>query len=121
MRRATFLAHGLGALLGAALTLAASEARANPLDVFGFGSRETAMGGAVSADVRDFSASYYNPAGLALAHGLEVSVGYFRADHALSMNGKDSGVDPVSGMAGGAVVPGKLYGVPFAVGVGFHM
>jgi long-chain fatty acid transport protein len=97
------------------------EANANPMDVFGFGSRETAMGGAVSADVSDFSASYYNPAGLARAHGLEVSVGYFRVDHSLSLNGKDSGVDPVAGMSGGAVVPGKLYGAPFAFGVGFHI
>jgi long-chain fatty acid transport protein len=96
-------------------------ARANPLDVFGFGSRETAMGGAVSADVNDFSACYYNPAGLARARGLEVSVGYFRADHALTMNGRNSGVDPVSGMSGGAVVPGSLFAVPFAIGVGFHL
>ncbi len=99
----------------------AEQARANPLDVFGFGSRQTAMGGAVSADVSDFSACYYNPAGLALAHGLEVSVGYFYATQSLYMNGKDSGVDPVHGMSGGAVVPGKIAQVPFAFGVGFHM
>jgi long-chain fatty acid transport protein len=103
------------------LVLSSREARANPLDVFGFGSRETAMAGAVSADVSDFSACYYNPAGLARAHGLEVSVGYFTAQHALTMNGKDSGVDPVQGMSGGAVVPGKLFQAPFAFGVGFHI
>jgi long-chain fatty acid transport protein len=79
------------------------------------------MGGAVSADVSDFSACYYNPAGLARAHGLEISVGYFRADASLSMNGKNSGVDPVKGMVGGAVVPGQVYGLPFAFGVGFHI
>lgn len=103
------------------VALRAGDARANPLDVFGFGSRETAMGGAVSADVTDFSATYYNPAGLALAHGFELSIGYFRADHSLYMNGKDNGVDPVKGMIGGAVVPGKLFDVPFAIGVGFHV
>jgi long-chain fatty acid transport protein len=107
--------------VGAAGVVWCAEVRANPLDVFGFGSRETAMAGAASADVSDFSACYYNPAGLARARGLEVSVGYFRADHALAMNGKDSGVDPVSGMSGGAVVPGKLFAVPFAIGVGFHI
>ena len=58
--------------------------RANPLDAFGFGSRAAAMGGAVAADVSDFSANYYNPAGLALAHGFELTVGYIRADHSLS-------------------------------------
>ena len=55
----------------------------------------------------DFSANYYNPAGLALAQGMEISVGYFRADHYLYMNGQNSGVDPVKGTVGGAVVPGK--------------
>ncbi len=104
-----------------ALALASAPARANPLDAFGFGSRETAMGGAVAADVRDFTAGYYNPAGLALAHGFEFSVGYFRADHSLSMNGHDNGVDPVRGLVAGGVVPGKLFGIPFAVGIGIHM
>ena len=112
---------GLALCAVAATALAAGRARANPLDVFGFGSRQAAMGNAVSADVNDFSACYYNPAGLALARGLEVSVGYLRADHFLYFNGKDSGVDPVKGTVGGAVVPGKVYGVPFAFGVAFHI
>ena len=101
--------------------LFSGEARANPLDAFGFGSRETAMGGAVAADVSDFSAGYYNPAGLAKARGFELSIGYFRADHFLSMNGMNSGVDPVKGIVGGAVVPGKVYGLPFAIGVGLNL
>lgn len=107
--------------LGCAIVLAASTASANPLDPFGFGSRETAMGSAVSADVSDFSACYYNPAGLAKAHGFELSIGYFRADHFLYMNGQNNGVDPVKGMVGGAVVPGKVFDLPFAIGVGFHV
>ena len=49
------------------------------------------------ADVSDFSASYYNPAGLAKARSLEMSIGYFRADSSLYMNGQNSGVDPVKG------------------------
>lgn len=115
MRRA------LAATLGLAGALTASPSRANPLDAFGFGSRESAMGSAVAADVSDFSAGYYNPAGLALAHGFELTIGYFSADHALQMNGKDNGVDPVRGIIAGAVVPGKLLGIPFAVGVGLHL
>jgi long-chain fatty acid transport protein len=103
------------------ILLSSEDARANPLDAFGFGSRETAMGGAVAADVSDFSAGYYNPAGLAKARGFELSIGYFRADHSLSMNGMNSGVDPVKGIVGGAVVPGKIYGLPFAVGVGLNL
>ena len=113
------------ALLASAALLACSlgtaTAHANPLDAFGMGSRSAGMGSAVAADVSDFSANYYNPAGLALAHGFEFTVGYMRADHSLSMNGKDSGVDPVRGLVAGAVVPGKLFGIPFSVGVGLHM
>jgi long-chain fatty acid transport protein len=112
-----------GALLSLALLASCVPrvAYANPLDVFGFGSRQAAMGGAVAADASDFSASYYNPAGLASARGLELSVGYFYASHALSMNGRSSDVDPVRGVVGGAVVPGRLAGVPFAFGIGFHL
>jgi long-subunit fatty acid transport protein len=95
----------------------AREARANPVDSFGLGSRSTAMAGAVAADVSDFSANYYNPAGLARATQLEVSVGYMRADHFLSTNGKDNGVDPVKGLVGGIVAPGTIFHVPFALGV----
>ncbi len=99
----------------------ASPARANPLDAFGFGSRETAMAGASSADVHDFSANYYNPAGLALARRLELSVGYMSVNHALKINGRDSGVDPVRGLVGGLVAPGVIAGVPFAFGFAIHL
>jgi long-chain fatty acid transport protein len=111
----------LAASLACATALLARDAAASPLDAFGFGSRETAMGGAVSADVNDFSANYYNPAGLALARGLEVGVGYFRADHFLTMNGRKSSIDPVKGIVGGAVIPGRFLGVPFALGIGVHL
>src|SRR5579883_1769880 len=103
------------------LFLFSPPARANPLDAFGFGSRGAAMGGAMAADARDFSANYYNPAGLALAHGFEMSIGYMTVQHQLHMNGQDNNVDPVRGLVAGAVVPGRLFGVPFAIGVGLHM
>ena len=109
----------LSAFLGAfACTLHAS---ANPLDPFGFGSRSTAMGSAVAADTSGFDASYYNPAGLARAKGLELSVGYFRASHYLKTNGHDNEVDPVKGLVGGLVAPGKVLGIPFAFGVAIHL
>ena len=108
-------------LLGSAAVLAAPGAAANPADVFGLGSRSTAMGGAVSADVTDFSASYYNPAGLARARGTDLSVGYMHAAHRLRMNGEDSRVDPVSGLTGGVVAPGLVLGMPFAFGLATHL
>lgn len=101
--------------------LAPAPARANPLDTFGFGSRETAMGGAMSADVRGVSASYYNPAALARSRGLELAAGYFRADHHLQINGQDNDVDPVKGFNGGLVAPGELFGIPFAFGLAVHL
>ena len=110
------------ALLGAlALLVGASPARANPPDTFGFGSRETAMGGAVAAETRGFAASYYNPAALARSRGLEIGIGYFRAEHSLEMNGRDNGVDPVKGMNAGLVAPGTVLGLPFAFGIAVHL
>jgi long-chain fatty acid transport protein len=99
----------------------AREARANPPDTFGFGSRETAMGGAVAAETRGFAANYYNPAALARSRGLELGIGYFRADHSLEMNGNDSHVDPVKGLNGGLVAPGTVLGIPFAFGIAGHL
>ncbi len=116
MRRLT-----LAAALVAFAAVVSRGAQANPLDTFGFGSRSAAMGSAGAADVHDFSANYYNPAGLARAPSLEVSIGYARADHSLSLNGKDSGVDPVKGLVGGFVAPGRLFGIPFAFGLALHL
>src|SRR5687767_10708176 len=84
-------------------------ARAHVPDTYGFGSRATAMGGAVSADATDFSAAYYNPAGLVGATGVSVSVGYLYAANNLRMNGLDNGVASAHGLVGGLVAPGKLF------------
>lgn len=104
-----------------ALMLLPSTALANPLDTFGFGSRETAMAGAMSADVKGWSASYYNPANLARSRALEIGIGYFRASHYLEINGNDTGVDPVKGFNGGIVAPGSLFKIPFAFGLAVHL
>ncbi len=105
-----------------ATTLVVSaKAHANPPDTFGFGSRETAMGGAAAAETRGFAANYYNPAALVRARGIELGLGYFRADHSLAMNDQDNHVDPVKGWSGGIVAPGRVLGIPFAFGVGAHL
>ena len=109
------------ALLAGALAVAPRIAHANPPDTYGFGSRETAMGNAVAAETRGVAANYYNPAALARSRGLEVSIGYFRANHYLEMNGRDNGVDPVKGINAGLVAPGRLFGIPFAFGLGLHL
>ena len=96
-------------------------AQANPLDTFGFGSRESAMGGAMVADTHSFAANYYNPAGLVSARGTELAIGYLHASQHLRINGLDNNVDPVKGVIGGIVAPGTFLGVPFAFGVAVHL
>ncbi len=104
-----------------ALALLAPAARANEPDTYGLGSRSAAMGSAVAADVRDFSASYYNPAGLVDAPGPDLSIGYVYASNRLRINGNDNQVDPVHGIVGGVVAPGVAGGLPFAFGLAAHM
>jgi hypothetical protein len=103
------------------VALSPALAEASVPDSYGFGSRSTAMAGAVCADASDFSAGYYNPAGLAEAPGIEIAVGYMYNAQRLTMNGRDNGVDDVHGLVGGLVAPGKIFGVPFAFGIGVHL
>lgn len=113
------LVLALFALGGAAL--APTAARAQPMDTYGMGSRSVAMGGAVTADVSDGSANYYNPAGLVRERAMRVDLGWFGAFHELDVNALDSGVDPVHGAVIGLVVPGNLGDFRFAFGLGVHL
>ena len=92
-------------------------ARANPMDMYGLGSRSVALAGAVTADVEDFSANYYNPAGLVRGRRVRLEGGYTYAVNRLTANGRDNHVDPVHGLFGGVVAPTHLFGVPFALGL----
>lgn len=118
MSRRSRLAAGLVALAAVAF---APSAEANPLDVFGFGSRETAMGNTGVASSEGPAANHYNPASLAAAKGIALSVGYFRADHFLQMNGQDNDVDPVKGVNAALVLPGHLGRVAMAFGAFIHL
>ena len=108
-------------LAAVALSLVAAPARAGEPDAYGLGSRSTAMGGAVVADATDFSATYYNPAALAGVRGTSLSIGYSYVANHLDTNGVDNGVAPVHGVSGGLVAPGRLFGIPFAFGVGVYV
>lgn len=113
--------RALGVAIGLFSLAIPGVALAGPAETFGYGSRSTALGGAVSADAVDVSANYYNPAGLAGGKGLAFEVGYLRASYALKMNGRDNHVDPVHGLYFGLVAPGQVGPVPFAFGVGLHL
>lgn len=98
-----------------------NSARANPLDEFGFGARAIAMASAITAVTNDSTANYYNPAGLTLARGLTIDVGYFYNKPQLRINGGDLGVDNASGIQAGIVIPGDIGPVRWAFGVALFL
>ncbi len=108
-------------LLAAAVLLSAASAEAGVPDSYGLGSRASAMAGAVGADAHDFSANFYNPAGLCEADGPVIDLGYSYNFQRLRVSGLDNGVDDVHGIVAGVVAPGKLWGIPFAFGLALHL
>jgi len=53
--------------------------QANPLDMYGFGSRAIGMGGAFTGLADDYSAVFYNPAGMIFSAGNSIAAGYIFA------------------------------------------
>lgn len=98
-----------------------SSALAQPMDTYGMGSRSVALAGAVGADVEDFSANYYNPAGIVRDGRLHVGVGWFGAAHDLYLDEESSAVDPAHGIVLGLNVPGRVGDVRFGFGLGLHL
>ncbi len=103
------------------IVCAAPSALANPLDYFGFGARGPGIGNAMTALADDFSANYYNPAGLATRDALQLQLGYVYIDPMLALNGEDLDVDGVRGFQGGLVVPGDVWGHRLAVSLGLYL
>ncbi len=101
--------------------LSTGAARANPADVFGFGARSAAMGGAATAVADDASANYYNPAGLARTGDLRIDVGYQAGKPHLFLNGHDSDVDATHGFDLGLVAPLELFKTRIAFGIGVFL
>jgi hypothetical protein len=113
--------RGWLATLSLGILVVPIEAAAGVPDSYGFGSRAAAMAGAVTGDAQDFSATFYNPSGIAEADGISVSIGYMMNVQQLRVSGLDNGVDEVRGLVGGLVAPGEVFGVPFAFSVGVHL
>jgi long-chain fatty acid transport protein len=95
----------------------AARAQANPADIFGYGSRSSALGGAVSADVSDASANYYNPGGLGWAEHTEVSLGFVHMAPTLVQDGANAPVGAVNAWQFGLVAPGRFWGLPVSFGL----
>ncbi|WP_157069322.1 OmpP1/FadL family transporter [Sandaracinus amylolyticus] len=114
--------HRVGILTAVILAAAIpSRALAQPMDTYGMTSRSIALGGAVTADVADISANYYNPAGLVRGEHVRVGIGWLGVHHELGIDDHDSNVDSVHGLTAGLVVPGNIDGFRFAFGVGVHL
>jgi long-subunit fatty acid transport protein len=107
-------------MLGA-LTLLATPAHANPLDAFGFGARGLSLSGAMTANATDFSANYYNPAGLAAENDLRIEMGYIYVEPSLQVNDADMDVDRNYGVQGGVVLPGRVFDRNVSFSFGLHV
>lgn len=105
----------------AATVALGGSAHANPADVFGFGSRAAALGGAATALAVDGSANYYNPAGLARGDALRIDVGYQGGKPWLTLDGNDIGTDATHGLAVAIAAPGTLFGLRVAFGAALFL
>jgi long-chain fatty acid transport protein len=107
--------------MSALALMSATQARANPLDAFGFGARASALGSAYSAVAQDSAANYYNPAGLARSDALRIDLGYQFARPYVEVSGQPQPLLDTRGLQAGVLLPGTLMGVRFAFGVGLFL
>lgn len=103
------------------IVTAAAPARANPVEIYGFGSEHAAEAGTGVADTTDFAAVYYNPAGLG---GKHVSVGFLGALSNLQIEGRHNDGGDTMGVVLGVTVPAPLGGPlenRIHVGIGMYL
>lgn len=95
-----------GVMLALTVLVAVPGARASEPELFGLGSEEAAVAGASAARVHDFSAGYYDPAGLVLARRSEASVGVVGFGSALPLpDGRSFHMSDRLGILVGAATP----------------
>jgi long-chain fatty acid transport protein len=97
---------GSAALL---VTLAAAAAHASPMEAFGLGPRNQAMGSAATALATDYSAGFYNPAGSAFAQDVAFGVGYQHGFTRLRLGGADNDAQDSGGTTFGLVIPHEIH------------
>ncbi len=103
------------------LSLAASTAFATPPDTYGFGVRSNSLAGAVTADVSDTSANYYNPAGLVHDGALRIAAWYANSQPLLEINGQESSVERHGALNVGLVAPATFGDLRLAFGLALHL
>jgi long-subunit fatty acid transport protein len=111
----------VGALIWATAWLTTFRSYAGPSETFGFGARSTAMGGAVSADVRDGSAVFYNPAGLSFAQRSELSAGFAHAAYRLEQGSERARLESLSVFEAALTARGEVANVPVAFGLALSL
>ncbi len=97
------------------------SAQANPLDLFGFGPRSSALAGACTAACTDAAANFHNPGALAAVRQVELAVGYTLAAFDLKLNGEEQPVDDSRGVLASVVMPAEIGGMPVAFGTGIFL
>jgi long-subunit fatty acid transport protein len=106
------------------VAIASARAQASPVEVFGFGPRHGALAGAGVASTDDYSAVYYNPAGLGLGTGMAATIGGQGAIANLGIDDRGVSLDDPAGVVIGLVAPAPLGGPlenRIRVGVGLYL
>ncbi len=97
-------------MAGATLITSAQTARANPVEIFGFGSEHAAEAGVGTATADDFTAAYYNPAGLGAGTSKSAAFGFLGAMSNLKIDGRTTSFEDPAGMLLGVTAPAPLGG-----------
>lgn len=93
-----------------ALLLVPGTAQAGVFDIFGFGARNVAMGGAATATSDDYTAAFYNPAGLTRRKLVHVGLGFASYFQALAISHRNPGDEGLEARA-----PGDAMGIDLGV------
>jgi long-chain fatty acid transport protein len=87
-----------------------SEAKASPLELYGFGARSSAMAGSGVASAHSFDCVFLNPAGLSRQRTRYLAAGLSYGKPNLRLNGKKSIADDTVATTFGIVLPLELGG-----------
>lgn len=107
--------------LALSIVFLASIARADPIDLLGYGPRGAAMGSAFTALSDDASAAMYNPAGSSLADRASVLLGYGAGRMALDLDGNDAGLTDPGGFSFAVGVPFRVLGAAMGAAIALYL